>query len=652
MVSKLPSMVVSAVTTFDGKALTKGSKQIGAFEKGAKKLAGTFAAAFSVQQIAQFGKAAVKAFMDDEKAASRLAQSVKNLGLAFETPRIEEFISQLSKSSGVTDDQLRPAMQKLLQTTGSVTKSTDLLTQALDISAGSGVDYETVVSDLSAAYVGNTKGLKKYSLGLTNAELKTMSFADIQKKLTDQFSGANAQYLTTYAGKMGILSNAAGEATETIGKSLVDSLSLLAGEGNSIQPLADAMGDFATYIGDAIYGVAVLADKLKSLPGAGLVDKAGGVKGILRFLPNVGPAVQFLDYLSNLGKESKGTPGMGGYPSSALGGVFIDPNEAARKKAEAAAAKRAKEIAAANAKAAKAEKQKLALTKAAAVFDSTRISLAAALKATYDKDTKLRLEALMLIEEDRGDEALKKIDELAKFQKNADMQRLAGVETISNATLESLNKQLITELKVINDSKMAEGDKELAREEAFKKYNAAITAAGKLAATESYNERVQIQLTEIARLASISKTTSAATTANLLLESSELSMIDRVAKAQATADAARMKALTDYNNALNRTGTGLDYGGNKLGSLVPNFVPPKWVADLAAERDYVSNVPMGPIPVAGTNPYMSGPTQSVEVTINAGVGDPEAIARAVEDVLNQSTYRGTSVNRGAGNYVL
>jgi len=233
MVSKLPSMVVSAVTTFDGKALTKGSKQIGAFEKGAKKLAGTFAAAFSVQQIAQFGKAAVKAFMDDEKAASRLAQSVKNLGLAFETPRIEEFISQLSKSSGVTDDQLRPAMQKLLQTTGSVTKSTDLLTQALDISAGSGVDYETVVSDLSAAYVGNTKGLKKYSLGLTNAELKTMSFADIQKKLTDQFSGANAQYLTTYAGKMGILSNAAGEATETIGKSLVDSLSLLAGEGNS-----------------------------------------------------------------------------------------------------------------------------------------------------------------------------------------------------------------------------------------------------------------------------------------------------------------------------------------------------------------------------------------------------------------------------------
>ena len=648
MVSKLPSMVVSAVTTFDGKALTKGSKQISAFEKGAKRLGATFAAAFSVQKIAQFGKAAVKAFVDDEKAASRLALSVKNLGLAFETPRIEEFISQLSRASGVTDDQLRPSMQKLLQTTGSVAKSTELLTQALDISAGSGVDYETVVNDLSMAYVGQTRGLRKYSLGLTQAELKTMSFADIQEKLTKQFTGANSQYLTTYAGKMGILSNAAGEASENIGKGLIESLTLLAGEGQTIQPLADSMLEFSTEISNAITGIAVLINKIKSIPGIDFLARNQGT--ILDILPNTGIIKKAFKGLSDLGKQA--APGMGGYPSSALGGTFVDPNEAARKKAEAAAAKRAKEIAAAAAKAAKAEKQKLALTKAAAVFDTTRISLAAALKATYDKDTKLRLEALMLIEEDRGDEALKKIDELAKFQKNADMQRLAGVETISNATLESLNKQLITELKVINDSKMAEGDKELAREEAFKKYNAAITAAGKLAATESYNERVQIQLTEIARLASISKTTSAATTANLLLESSELSMIDRVAKAQATADAARMKALMDYNNALNRTGTGLDYGGNKLGSLVPNFVPPKWIADLAAERDYVSNVPMGPIPVAGTNPYMSGPTQSVEVTINAGVGDPEAIARAVEDVLNQSTYRGTSVNRGAGNYVL
>lgn len=394
------------------KAFDQVSKSTSSLEKGVKKLGGVLAATFGAQQILKFGKNAVKAFIDDEKAANRLATAVKNLGLGFETPRIEEFISKLSAASGVTDDQLRPAMQRLLTTTGSVTKSQELLTQALDISAGSGVDYETVVADLSAAYVGNTKGLKKYSLGLTNAELKTMSFADVQEKLTEQFSGANAEYLTTYAGKIGILSNAAGEASETIGKSLMDSLSLLAGEGNSIQPLADAMGEFAVYVGDAIYGVAVLADKLKSLPGAGLVEKAGGPMGILRWLPNVGPAVQFLDWLSNVGKEARGTPGMGGYPSSALGGVFIDPNEAARKAAEAAAAKRAKELANLQKKTLDTQKKQNALTKASKTLNLEAIGIEAALKGKISETDRLSLQLQKAILEGNATLATQLSDQL------------------------------------------------------------------------------------------------------------------------------------------------------------------------------------------------------------------------------------------------
>jgi len=647
----LPSLVVSAVTTFDGKALKKGEKQIGAFEKGAKKLGATFAAAFSVQKITQFGKAAVKAFVEDEKAASRLAISVKNLGLAFETPRIEEFISQLARASSVTDDQLRPSMQKLLQTTGSLAMSTELLTQALDISAGSGVAYETVVNDLSMAYVGQTRGLRKYSLGLTQAELKAMSFADIQEKLNKQFSGANAAYLTTYAGKMGILSNAAGEATEIIGKGLVDALTTLAGEGNTIQPLADSMLEFSTEIANAINGIAVLINKIKSIPGIDFFARNLGTTTDL--LPNTGILKKAFKALSDLGKEAE--PGMGGYPSSALGPGYVDPNEAKRRKAEADAAKRRKQIAADAAKSAKAEKQKVSLMKAAAVFDSTRISIAAALKSTYDKETKLRLEALMLIEEDKGEAALKKIDELAKFQKNADMERLAGVETISNATLQSINTQLITELKAINDSKMAEGDKELAREEAFKKYNAAITAAGKLAATESYNERVQIQLTEIARLASISKTSSAATTANLLLESSELDMISRVEKAQMDADNARYKALKDYIALLNGVGAGPSVAGVPQGSFDKNGPLGGLLAGaVAGVNPTFTPMPTLTDPFAsyGFNPATGASTQNVEITVNTGVGDPEAIARAVEDILNQSTYRGTSVARGSGVYAV
>jgi hypothetical protein len=211
---------------------------------------------------------------------------------------------------------------------------------------------------------------------------------------------------------------------------------------------------------------------------------------------------------------------------------------------------------------------------------------------------------------------------------------------------------------------MAEGDKELAREEAFKKYNAAITAAGSLAAKESYNERVQIQLTEIARLASLSKTYNASATAALLLESSELGMIDRVAKAQATADAKRLAALKEYMELLN----GKKYDPLSSFQNLREVPKPAEIYDPLSSFQNLREVPKTPLaydPLSSfqnlrelpqlTEPFRYDPLSSfqnsrVDVTINAGIGDPEAIARAVEDVLNQSTYRGTSVNRGAGQY--
>jgi hypothetical protein len=382
---------IPIIGEFKGKkAFDQAGKATSTLDKSVKRLGSTLAATFGATQLLKFAKNAAKAFIEDEQAATRLAQSVKNLGLAFETPRIEEFISQLSRASGVTDNQLRPSMQKLLQTTGSVSKSTALLTQALDVSRGSGVDFETVVSDLSAAYVGQTRGLRKYSLGISQAELKTMSFADVQARLNKQFSGANAAYLTTYAGKMQILSTAAGEAQETIGKGLVDSLSLLAGEGNTIQPLADSMQDFATYVSDAIYGVAILIDKMKAIPGMDFLLKN---QKLLR--ENVGStAIVFraLDYLKTLGQEARSVPGMGGYPSSALGGVFIDPNEAARKAAEAAAAKRAKELAALQKKTLDAQKKSLALQKASKTLNLEAIGIEAALKGKISETDRLSLQ--------------------------------------------------------------------------------------------------------------------------------------------------------------------------------------------------------------------------------------------------------------------
>jgi hypothetical protein len=383
---------IPIIGEFKGKkAFDQAGKSTSTLEKGVKRLGGVLAAAFSAQQVINFGKNAIKAFADNEKSAARLAGVVKNLGLAFETPMIEKNLDEISAKYGYQGEILRESYQKLITVTGSATKSQDLLNLSLDIAAGSGQDLVTVNQDLAALYVGNTKGLKKYNLGLTQAELSTIKYEDAVALLGKTFKGSAGEEIETFSGKMRILGEAAGNAQEIIGKSLVDSLSLLTGEGNSIQPLADAMADFATYIGDAIYGVAVLADKLKALPGAGLIEKAGGGKGLLRYFPNIGPVVQILDYLSNLGKDAKGGAGMGGYPSSALGGVFIDPNEAARKAAEEAAAKRAKELAALQRKNLDVQKKALALQKASKTLNLEAIGIEAALKGKISETDRISL---------------------------------------------------------------------------------------------------------------------------------------------------------------------------------------------------------------------------------------------------------------------
>ena len=386
---------IPIIGEFKGKkAFSDANKSVGTLDKNVAKLGKTLVGVFGAQQLLRFAKNAAVAFMQDEKAASQLAQSVKNLGLAFEIPAIEQFISNLSKASGVTDDQLRPAMQRLLQTTGSVTKAQELLGQATDIAAGSGFDFETVANDLSLAYVGQTRGLRKYSLGLTQAELKTMKFADVQERLTKQFSGANAQYLTTYAGKMQLLTTAAGEAQETIGKGLVDALAILGGQGNTVQPIADSMQDLAEGTSDVIVGLADIASGLKNLGGLG--DIKFGTKGAtisdllapsLNMIPIIGPLLE----AARLRGQKLNTPGMGGYPSSALGPGYIDPTVAAREKAEKAAAKRAKELAALQKKTLDTQKKSNALTKASKTLNLEAIGIEAALKGQISETDRLSL---------------------------------------------------------------------------------------------------------------------------------------------------------------------------------------------------------------------------------------------------------------------
>jgi hypothetical protein len=367
------------------KALGDVDKSVNRLSKSFKKLAGAAGIGLSTAAVIKFGKEAAKAFIADEKAANRLAISVKNLGLGFEAPRIERYISELSAMSGVTDDQLRPAMQKLLQTTGSVAKAQELLSQATDIAAGSGVDYETVVNDLSMAYVGQTRGLRKYSLGLSVAELKTMKFSDVQDKLNKQFTGANAAYLTTYAGKMQLISTAAGEASEKIGGALVESLVAAFAAGDPQEFVAKIEGlatKIASMVATAVFGFKKLYY---------LTSDQAILASLNPFDNYENDVVKIIDIQEKMFRKSFEGIKMGYLGSMPIGIYSGATDDAARKKAEADALKRAKALAAAQAKQLADAKKKSALDKASKTLDLENISIEAALKGKISETDRISL---------------------------------------------------------------------------------------------------------------------------------------------------------------------------------------------------------------------------------------------------------------------
>ncbi len=278
--------VINIASKFDAKGFKQAETALGKLNGTAKKVAGTFGVAFGAAAITSFGKAAAKAFADDEAAALRLNRAVENLGIGFANPAIADFISNLEKSAAVADDILRPAFQGLLTTTGSLVQSQKLLNDAITISRASGIDLATVTEDLGKGYVGITRGLSKYNTGLTRAELTSKSFNEILGTILKRSAGAAEDYLDTTAYKFDVLSVATSNASEIIGGGLVDAFALIGGGTDAsdaayvIETIASALAKVTVQTGRTIGVIPTLIANLKKLPReifSGFVGKQFGV---------------------------------------------------------------------------------------------------------------------------------------------------------------------------------------------------------------------------------------------------------------------------------------------------------------------------------------------------------------------------------------
>jgi hypothetical protein len=392
-------LAIRIAAIFDAAGMNKADKSISKLEKNAKKLGKSLGIALSVAAVTAFGKAAVKAFTDDQKSAAMLTLAVKNLGLAFEQANIDKFISDLEGSAGMADDVLRPAFQALLTTTGSVIKSQELLKTAIEASRGSGIDLATVAQDLANAYVGNTKGLKKYNLGLTQAELKAMSFLEIQQRMNDQFKGASAAYLATYTGQMEALSVAAGNAAEVIGQSLVEAILNVSGATDA-STLGTYIENVAGYLAGLIDSVAKFVFSVKWL-----TNPKNWLKGGDEMWAEWDRIVQ---------KRQMAAARLFDPKNNAVTGYKVD--EAARNKAVKDAARRQKELLAAQNKQTAELKKQAALKKAGTVFDMEQIQIVAALKGKLSEEDKIRLQAQLALLNGNADLATKLTNQILAAQ--------------------------------------------------------------------------------------------------------------------------------------------------------------------------------------------------------------------------------------------
>lgn len=369
------NLAVRIASYFDAAGIKKADKAISGLQKSTSKLGKSLGIALSVAAVTAYGKAAVKAFAEDEKAALSLARTIQNLGLGFEAQgeSVNKYISALEQQTGVLDDELRPALDRLLRSTLDIKKAQDLLNLSLDIAAGTGKSVTQVSQSLQKAYLGQTQAIGRLGVGLSKAELTSASFEDIQKRLTYLFAGQAQDAAESYAGQIDKLTIASNNAKETIGKGLVDSLIILSGSGN-IDGLVSKMEGFSQSIANASVEMAKLIAGVKFIFNPKNFFKSG--KDFQRMLG-------LIEMGKPLRKFDIGNNAVTGYAKD--------------KAAQAQAAK----ASAAQVKATKAltaeQKKQAALKKAGTVFDLEQIQLVAALKGKLSKEEELRVQAQLAL---------------------------------------------------------------------------------------------------------------------------------------------------------------------------------------------------------------------------------------------------------------
>jgi hypothetical protein len=623
----MSQVAINIIAEFLGKkAFKQADTATQQLTKNVKKLAGAFGVAFGAQQFISYGKRAVKAFAESEQEATRLRTAVTNLGLAFAAPEVDRYIDKIELATGVNRDQLQPSFLTLLRTTGSLAKSQELLNLSLDIAASEGLSVTAVAEKLSQAYVGQARGLRSLNLGLTTAELNTADFEFIQTKLTNLFAGQGEAAANSYTASIAKLGIASEQASEIIGGGLVDSLIILSGN-TSVDDLAEDMLNAARNTRD-------FQKSLSELINFGLAPIKFFALGFTELVKATDPLVDLIIEGDPSGFMKRKPQSSLSAPAAAFGGKTFYAD--ARKNAEAIA--KAEQLAAQRAAKLLADKKKQQ-----------------ALEAKILKDKRLQLAI------DKANLALLKGEEVFDMDKIQIAAALTNqAEQLGKATSQSQILQIANDTARLNVKRSI-----LALEDAIaaKDEQAIIAATNKLNAdlkVLSVLSGQNIKMQDIKSILDSLKPKDLINQANLdeaLRKIREMLGLLAQANTQATAKIPTSGSLGsgipagDYIAPIDTTGGSiaaiLEYAdaasarANAFADLL-DMQNAQDLRDLIAYQSSVGDLG-GYSPSMNTGRGYGSSSGGNTIIVNTGVGDPNAIAEAIDNVLREARDRGTLI---------
>lgn len=201
---------------------------------------------------------ATKAAAEDAAAQEHLAGVMKRTAGATDATvkSTEDWISGISRATGVSDDELRPALESLVTATGSVSKSQKEMKAALDIAAASGKSVTEVTKAMALAHTGQTAKLEKLVPGLSKASKESDDMNTIMAELARTTGGSMAQSTETAAGQFKIFQNQTSELKESLGAALLPVVEALV---PVLVELADVTAEHTGMVKIAIGVIAALA---------------------------------------------------------------------------------------------------------------------------------------------------------------------------------------------------------------------------------------------------------------------------------------------------------------------------------------------------------------------------------------------------------